>query len=88
MDKSWKIDPWKIHGKSNAKTMGKTMENSMGKSMENPWGNPWKIKTEKKEIFPWFSMDNKMPTSFWAQNHQKWTQKLGSDLTPNGIIID
>ena len=43
MDKSWKIDPWKIHGKSNAKTMGKTMENSMG--------NPWKIYGK--------SMDNK-----------------------------
>ena len=83
MDKSWKIDPWKIHGKSNAKTIGKTMENSMG--------NPWKIhgksmdnKNGKKEMFPWFSM----PTSFWAQNPQKWAQKLGSDLTPNGIIID
>ena len=87
MDKSWKIDLWKIHGKSNAKTMEKTMENSMG--------NSWKIqkkslenKNGKKEMFPWFSMDNKMPTSFWAQNHQKWAQKLGSDLTPNGIIID
>ena len=75
------------------------MENPMQKPWEKPWktqweiheksiGNPWKIKTEKKEMFPWFSMDNKMPTSFWAQNHQKWAQKLGSDLTPNGIIID
>ena len=71
------------------------MENPMQKPWEKPWnirweiheksmGNPWKIKTEKKEMFPWFSM----PTSFWAQNPQKWPQKLGSDLTPNGIIID
>ena len=75
------------------------MENPMQTPWKKPWttqweihgksmGNPWKIKTEKKEMFPWFSMDNKMPTSFWAQNHQKWAQKLGSDLTPNGIIID
>ena len=76
MDKSWKIDPWKIHGKSNAKTIGKTMENSMG--------NPWKIhgksmdnKNGKKEMFPWYSMGTKK---------DPW--KLGSDLTPNGIIID
>ena len=71
----------------------------MQKPWEKPWktqweihgksmGNPWKIKTGKKEMFPWFSMDNKMPTSFWAQNPQKWAQKLGSDLTPNGTIID
>ena len=33
----------------------KTQWEIHGKSM----GNPWKIKTEKKEMFPWFSMDNK-----------------------------
>ena len=58
MDKSWKIDPWKIHGKSNAKTIGKTMENSMG----NPWkihGKSMENKNGKKEMFPWFSMDHK-----------------------------
>ena len=64
MDKSWKIDLWKIHGKSNAKTMGKTMENSMGnsweihgKSLENKNGkkrkcfpgSPWIIKNSKIE---------------------------------------
>ena len=51
MDKSWKIDPWKIHGKSNAKTIGKTMENQWeihGESMDN--------KNGKKEMFPWYSM--------------------------------
>ena len=50
----------------------KTMENSMG----NPWkihgksmGNPWEIKTEKKEMFPWFSMDNKK----WKnRTHGNW----------------
>ena len=75
------------------------MENPMQKPWKKQWktqweihgksiGNPWIIKTEKKEMFPWFSMDNKMPTSCWAQNPPKWAQKMGSDLTPNGIIID
>ena len=57
------------------------------KSEDNLWkinGKSIENKNGKKEMFPWFSM----PTSFWAQNPQKWAQKLGSDLTPNGIIID
>jgi len=79
MEKSWKIDPWKIHGKFNAKTIGKTM----GNSMENPWkihGKSMDNKNGKKEMFPWYSMPHK--------KYRFWAQKLGSDLTPNGIIID
>ena len=76
---------WTNHGKS---IHGKSMENPMQKPWEKPWktqweihgksmGNPWIIKTEKKETFPWYSMGTKK---------DPW--KLGSDLTPNGIIID
>ena len=58
MEESWEIHPWKIHGKCYGKHMQKQWKTQWkihGKSM----GNPWKIKTEKKEMFPWFSMDIK-----------------------------
>ena len=44
-------NPWKIQCKNHGKNHGKLN----GKSMENPW----KIKTEKKEMFPWYSMPHK-----------------------------
>ena len=58
MENPWKIDPWKIHGKSNGNSMEKSMENQWkihGKSM----GNPWIIKTGKRTCFrgtPWVPM--------------------------------
>ena len=51
MENPWKIGPWKIHGKSNGKTLEKSMGNPWkihGKSMDNKNGN--------KEMFPWYSM--------------------------------
>jgi hypothetical protein len=77
MDKSWKIDPWKIHGKSNAKTMGKTMEKSMGNSWEIHGKSLENKKGKKTEMFPWFSMPNKNAHKFLGSKPPKIDSKTG-----------
>ncbi len=56
-----------IHGKFMGNRFMEIHGTSNGKTMEKPWktqwkihwksmGNPWMTKTEKKEMFPWYSM--------------------------------
>ena len=60
----------------------------MQKPWEKPWktqweihgksmGNPWEIKMEKKEMFPWFSMPNKNAHKFLGSKPPKIGSKTG-----------